>query len=123
MPESPLGTAVLGLVVVWWALALDDVDGVPVEVLSRPRSSCSPRTCSAVVLSYGPAGMPLDAAVLRRWLRRGPAARRAAPLVWLVAVAVDGQPEPPGIWVAGLAAAVVVCVVAATAVACAEDEG
>ena len=34
------------------------------------------------------------------------------PLVWLVAVMVDGQPEPPGIWVAGLGCAIVVCVVA-----------
>jgi len=29
---------------------------------------------------------------------------------------LDGQPEPPGIWLAGLGCAIVVCVVAAVAV-------
>ena len=34
---------------------------------------------------------------------------------------VDDQPEPPGIWISGLACAVVVCIVAATAVTMRED--
>jgi len=35
---------------------------------------------------------------------------------------LDDQPEPPGIWISGLVCAVVVCIVAATAVTMREDE-
>ena len=41
----------------------------------------------------------------------------AVPAVWLLATTLEGQPEPPGVWVAGLVAGVVVCAVAATALA------
>jgi hypothetical protein len=44
-----------------------------------------------------------------------------APLLWLVAVLVHDQPEPPGIWVSALACAVVLCIVAAGAVTVRED--
>ena len=92
------------------------------SVRSWPRSCCwpptSPRCCSPTArprCRSAPAAGPLAAA------RRGVAV--AAPLVWLVAVVVDDQPEPPGIWIAGLACAVVVCVVAATAVTMREERG
>jgi hypothetical protein len=89
MPESALGTACLVLVVTWWALAAPD--GVPLGTIG--------------------------AALVRRWLRRAALVALAAPLVWVFAQLVDGQPEPPGVWVFGLASAVVVCIVAAAAVA------
>jgi hypothetical protein len=120
MPESGLGTACLTLVVVWWTLAVRDdapFSVVPVALLLLAAH------LAAVLLSYGPPGMPLDAALVRRWVRRALLVGIAAPLVWLVAVAVDGQPEPPGIWVAGLGSAVVVCIVAATAVTMREEGG
>ncbi len=60
--------------------------------------------------------------LLVRWLRRGAVVAVVVPLVWLVAVMVDGQPEPPGIWVAGLGCAIVVCLVAATAVTTTRQE-
>ena len=112
MPESALGTSVLCLVVVWWGLALDDVSGVPVEAAGAAVALLAAHV-SALVMSYGPTGLPMNGAVLRTWLRRG----------LLLAAAVDGQPEPPGIWVAGLAAAVVVCVVAASAVVVPDPSG
>jgi len=119
MPESGLGTLCLGVVVFWWVLAASD--GVPAGAIAAALLLLAAHL-AAVLLSYGPATMPIDAALLSRWARRGAGVGVAAPLVWLVAVTVDGRPEPPGIWVAGLASAVVVCIVAATAVATREDE-
>jgi hypothetical protein len=119
MPESALGTACLGLVVFWWALAASD--GVPVGAIPAALLLLAAHL-SAVLLSYGPPSLPVGAALLARWLRRGAAVAVAVPLVWLVAVMVEDQPEPPGIWISGLACAVVVCIVAATAVTMREDE-
>ena len=113
MPESPLGTVCLGLVVFSWALTASDgvsVGAIPAALLLLATH------VAAVLLSYGPPSLPIGAALAGRWLRRGLGVAVAAPLVWLVAVVVDDQPEPPGIWVSGLACAVVVCIVAATAV-------
>ena len=118
MPESALGTMCLGVVVVWWMLASSG--GVPVGAVPAALFLLAAHVAS-VLLSYGPPRLPVGAALVRRWLRRSAGVGVAAPLVWLVAVAVDGEPEPPGVWVTGLACAVVVCIVAATAVAVRED--
>jgi len=120
MPESALGTLCLVVVVFWWVLAASD--GVPLSAIPAALLLLSAHL-AAVLLSYGPSSLPVDAALLGRWLRRGLAVSVAAPLVWLVAVAVADQPEPPGIWVAGLACAVIVCIVAATAVSTGEEPG
>ncbi len=114
MPESPLGTVCLGLVVLWWTLAVSD--GVPATAIPAALLLLAAHV-AAVLLSYGPPALPIGAALLRRWLRRTAGVAVAVPLVWLVARVVDDQPEPPGIWMAGLACATVLCVVAATAVA------
>jgi hypothetical protein len=113
MPESTLGTACLAAVVLWWALRAGD--GVPVTAVPAALLLLAAHV-AAVLLAYGPPSSPVGAPVARLWLRRGTVVGGAAPLVWLLAVAVDGQPEPPGVWVAGLACAVVLCVVAAVAV-------
>ena len=114
MPESMLGASCLGLVVIWWALAVPD--GVPLTAIPAAALLLAAHVAS-VLLSYGPPALPIGGRVLRLWLRRAAVVGVAAPLVWVVGVVVDGQPEPPGIWVAGLGCAIVVCVVAATAVA------
>ena len=113
MPESMLGTACLGLVVVWWSLAARDA--VPLTALLAAALLLSAHVAAAL-LSYGPPALPIGRPLLRLWLRRAAVVGAAAPLVWVVAVVVDGQPEPPGIWLAGLGCAIVVCVVAALAV-------
>jgi hypothetical protein len=118
MPESALGTACLGLVVVWWALAASD--GVPVGAIPAALLLLAAHV-AALLLSYGPPALPIGGRLLGVWLRRATGVAVAAPLVWVVGVLVDGQPEPPGIWVSGLACAVVVCLVAATAVTMRED--
>jgi len=118
LPESALGAACLALVVLWWALAVDgDVPAtaIPAAVLLLAAH------LAALLLSYGPPGLPIGGAVLRRWLRRGAAVGAAAPLVWLVAMSVDGRAEPSGIWVMGLAVAVAAAVLAAVAVHAAEE--
>ena len=114
MPESAFGSACLSLVVVWWALAA--VDGVPVGAVPAALLLLAAHL-AAVLLSYGPPALPIGSRLLVRWLRRGAGVAMSVPVVWLVAVLVDGQPEPAGIWVAGVCCAIVVCVVAATAVA------
>jgi len=119
MPESGLGALCLGVVVLWWMLAASH--GVPVGAIAAALLLLAAHV-AAVLLSYGPPSLLVDAALLVRWLRRGAGVAVAAPLVWLVAVTVEGEPEPPGIWIAGLACAVVVCIVAAVAVSTREDE-
>ena len=113
MPESMLGTACLALVVGWWALAARD--DVPLTAMPAAALLLAAHVAS-VLLSYGPPALPVGAPVLRLWLRRAAVVGAAAPLVWAVAVVLDDQPEPPGIWLAGLGCAIVVCVVAAVAV-------
>ena len=112
MPESALGTTVFCVVVVWWGFALEHV---PVEVVVAGVALLAAHL-SALLLAYGPPQLPLDAGVLERWVRRGMLVGLAVPAVWILATVLDGQPEPPGIWVAGLVAGVVVCGVAAAAV-------
>lgn len=119
MPESALGTMCLGLVVLWWMLAA--ADGVPAGAVPAALLLLAAHVAS-VLLSYGPARLPVGAELLRRWLLRAAGVGVAAPLVWLVALAVDGRPEPPGIWVSGLVCAVVVCIVAAVAVTVREEQ-
>lgn len=119
MPESALGTMCLGLVVFWWMLAASD--GVPVGAIPAALLLLAAHVAS-VLLSYGPSKLPVGAALTRRWLLRAAGVAVAAPLVWLVAVAVDGRREPPGIWVSGLVCAVVVCIVAAIAVTVREEQ-
>jgi hypothetical protein len=52
---------------------------------------------------------------VRLWAVRGALVFLAAPAVFIVAVVLRGQPEPVGIWVAGLAAALVTTVAAGMA--------
>jgi hypothetical protein len=118
MPESALGTLCLGVVVVWWTLAASG--GVPAGAIPAALLLLAAHV-SSVLLSYGPPRLPVGGLLVRRWLRRSAGVAVAVPLVWLIAVAVDGEPEAPGIWVAGLTCAVVVCIVAATAVTVRED--
>lgn len=119
-PESPFGIVCLGTVTLWWALRTSGGD-VPVGVVPAAGLLLAAHV-AAVLLAYGPTGSPLGVPVVRRWLRRGLVVGVAAPAVWALARLVDGQPEPPGIWVAGLLSAIAVCVVAATAVAAGRPE-
>jgi hypothetical protein len=59
---------------------------------------------------------------VRLWLTRAAALAAAAPLVWLLAALLRGQPEPPGVWVAAMVAIVIAAVIAAVAFGAPQEE-
>jgi hypothetical protein len=115
LPESGLGTAGMLVVVGWWGLGpLAERAAPPASVVLAAVALITAHV-AAVLVSYGPGDLPVDRSLLWTWLRRAALAATAAPVVWFVAVGVDGQPEPAGIWVAALVAATVAAVVASAA--------
>ncbi len=112
LPDTVLGTLVLALVVGWWG-AVGSGD-LPAAAIPAGAALLTAHV-AATVVSYGPPELVLDASVVRLWLGRGAALAAAAPLVWLLAVLLRGQPEPPGVWVAAMVAVVVAAVIAAVA--------
>ena len=113
MPESVLGTLCLAMVLIWWAVTAD-VRGLPAEALVAALGLLVAHV-AAIVTAYGPPEMALDTPTLRLWLTRGAAVFVAAPVVWMLAVLLRDQPEPPGVWIAAMVAVVVAAVLAAVA--------
>ncbi len=70
---------------------------------------------AAVLTSYGPGEMPVDAALLVRWTARGLLVLLPVPVVWWLARALQDQPDEPGIWVVGLAVGLAATVAAGIA--------
>lgn len=101
-PESTAGSGALLLVVAWWGIGLRD--GLHPAAVAAAAALLAAHL-AALVASYGPGTVALDPAVLRLWGRRGLLVLLPAPAVWALTEAVDGRAEPPGIWMAGLAAA------------------
>ena len=108
-PEAPMGTVATGLVLAWWGFAFRD--GPHPQALLAAAGLLTSHL-AAVLAGYGPRDLPLDPATVRLWAVRGALVFLAAPAVFAVAILLRGQPEPVGIWVAGLAAAVVTTVAA-----------
>jgi hypothetical protein len=118
-PDGPY-LAVAGLAVLaWWAVSLGDE--VPVSVLVAAVALFAAHL-AAVLASYGPATMPVDAAVVRLWVRRGALVLLTVPAAWGLARLLDGEPEQPGIWLLGVAAAFVATVAATAALAVRSSE-
>ena len=103
LPETSVGTVAMGLVMAWWGLAFRD--GLHVEVLLAAAGLLAAHL-AGVVTAYGPARMAVDRATTLLWVRRGATVFVMAPLLFGFAVWVRDQPEPEGLWVAGLAVAV-----------------
>jgi hypothetical protein len=112
MPESLFGTLCLALVLAWWGVA--DLETLPPEALIAAVALLTAHV-AAVVASYGPPEMAFDGPTVRLWFGRGALVLIAAPLVWLLAVALREQPEPPGVWIAAMVAIAVAGVVATLA--------
>jgi hypothetical protein len=113
-PDSPVAAAPYLVVLGWWALALDEaVSGWAVLA----SAALLVAHVAGLLASYGPASMPLDAPTLRLWSTRGAVVLLTAPGAWLAARALEGEPEQPGIWVLGVAAAAAATVVATAALA------
>lgn len=109
LPEAPMGTVATGLVLAWWAFAFR---GGPHPQALLGAAGLLTAHVAAVIAGYGPRDLPLDRATVRLWAVRGALVFLAAPAVFAVATLLRGQPEPVGIWVAGLAAALVTTVTA-----------
>ena len=109
LPEAPVGTTATALVIAWWGFAFRD--GPHAQALVAAAGLLAAHV-AALIAGYGPGDMPVDPATARRWALRGAAVFMAAPLVFAVAILVRGEPEPSGIWVAGLSAALATTVAA-----------
>ena len=111
-PESAFGAGTMLMVLAWWAASLDD--GLHPAVLVAAAALLVTHV-AAVLTSYGPGEMPVDASLVWLWVRRGALALLGVPLVWALARLLDGEPEQPGVWVVGVAAGLAATVAAAVA--------
>ena len=101
-PASLAGVGVLLVPVVWWATAPDDPLH-PMVMLAAAALLAS--HLAALLASYGPDRLPVDADLAWLWVRRAALVLLPVPVVWTVADEMSGQPSRPGMWVAGLAVA------------------
>jgi hypothetical protein len=117
-PDSAIGAGT-GLVVVgWWAIAVDAA--LPGEVVVAG-VALTVGHLAATLASYGPRTMPLDAPTLLLWARRGALVLLTVPGAWLLARAVQDEPEQPGLWVLALGVACL-GIIGATVAIGAEEE-
>lgn len=115
-PESGLATAVLVAVVAWWTVADEPLHG---SVLAAAAMLTAVHV-AALLAAVGPPETPLDAALVRLWVRRGAAVLLVSPVLWATARQLDGQPGPDGLWPAALAVVLVTVVAGAMTFAPAE---
>jgi hypothetical protein len=113
-PDAPYSTGAGLVAVAWWAIALDDT--LPAWILLAGASLVAGHV-AGVLASYGPATMPIDRATIVLWVRRGVLVLATVPAAWGLALLLRGEPEQPGIWLLGAAAAFAATVVATAALA------
>ncbi len=113
LPESPTGLVAMAAVLIWWGVALRD--GLQPAALLATACLLAAHVAGLLAAS-GPGDLPVDPATARRWLLRGGGAFLLALGLFAFGVLLRGQPEPSGVWVAGLAAALVVVAAAGLAV-------
>lgn len=111
-PESAFGAGAMLIVLAWWTVGLDD--GLHPAVLVAAAALLVTHV-AAVLTSYGPGEMPVEAPLVWLWVRRGALALLGVPLVWGFARLLDGEPEQPGVWVLGVVAGLAATVAAAVA--------
>ncbi len=111
-PDTPIVAGAGLAVLVWWSVGLDA--GAPAWALLAAAALVAGHV-AALLAAYGPASMPVDRATVLVWVRRGVVVLLAAPGAWLVVRALRGEPEQPGVWILGVAAAFVATVVATLA--------
>lgn len=102
-PEAAGGTALMLVVVAWWGLALRE--GLHPAAIGAAAALLVTHLC-LVLAAYGPGTLPVSRPLVLLWVRRGLLVLVPVPLVYLVAVAVEGEPAPSGLWAAGVLAAV-----------------
>ncbi|MBB6629067.1 hypothetical protein H5V45_17200 [Nocardioides sp. KIGAM211] len=119
VPEGPVGTVAFVVVIAWWGVSLRD--GLHPQAIAAACALVAAHV-AAVLASYGPALLQPDRPTVLLWVRRGCLVALVAPLVWALAALVRDQPEPPGIWVAGLVGALGAAVAASAARAAGADD-
>ena len=113
-PDAPYGAGAGLAVVAWWAIALGEV--VPASVIVAAVALVLAHV-AGVLASYGPPTMPVDAGITRLWVRRGALVLLTVPAAFALARVLRGEPEQPGIWILGVAAAFVATVAATVGLA------
>ncbi len=108
-PDSPVGAAVILVVVIWWTVSLDDV--IQPEVLVAATALVVAHL-AALLASYGPSSLAVEPATWWLWVRRGLLVLLTVPATWGLAVLLRGEPEQPYIWILGVLAALTALVVA-----------
>lgn len=102
-PDSQISTVAMLVVLAFWGVVPTDTLH-PSSVLAA--GALLVAHVAGVLASYGPDDLPLDPTVTVTWVRRAAAVFSAVPLTWLLADGLHSQPEPAGIWVAALLAAI-----------------
>lgn len=111
LPDQFTGSASMLLVVGYWTV--DVGRAMPVSVVVAAAALlCS--HVAATLAAYGPNRLPPDGHAVGLWARRTALVWLVAPALWLVVDAYRGRTTPASFWVAGLAVALVLAVVAAT---------
>lgn len=110
VPETSIGTVAMGLVLAWWGIGLRE--GLHWQALVAAACLLLAHL-AGLVAAYGPDRMAVDPATVLLWVRRGALVFLMAPLVLVLALWVAERPEPGGLWVAGMTAAVAALAVAA----------
>lgn len=118
-PDSSFPAAAILLAMTWWTVTLRD--GLhPMVLVAAPALLLT--HLAAMLASYGPGAMPLDGPTLRLWARRGALVLVTVPAVWGAARLLRGEPEQPGIWMIGVAAACAATVVAGVALTAGRED-
>jgi hypothetical protein len=111
-PDSQMPTGAGLAALVWWTVTLGD-DLTAWLLLAA--AALVVGHVAALLASYGPGPMPLDRGVAGLWVRRGTLVLVVVPAAWAVTRLLHGDPEQPGIWVLGVAAALAATLVATAA--------
>jgi hypothetical protein len=112
IPESVIGVVALVVVGLSWSAGPDG--SLPAGALVAALGILVAHL-AALVVSYGPAALPVAPGVVLLWAVRGLALYSTALVVWVLARGVRELPESSTVWVLGVAVAASVVVVAAVA--------
>jgi hypothetical protein len=111
-PDTGAGTLAMLVVLVWWIRVPGDALHGSVLLAA---AALLVTHVAALLVATAPPQTPVDPRVARLWLLRGAGVLAAAPVLWVLALALRDGTAPDGLWFAGL----VVVLLAATAAAAA----
>ncbi|WP_246856249.1 hypothetical protein [Nocardioides xinjiangensis] len=101
LPDHAVGVVPLAIVAGWWA-AHGVVDWRVLVVGALLVAA----HVAATVVSYGPATLPVDRRLARRWSARGLLALVPLPVTWLAVRGLDPGAAPSWLWLAAAATTV-----------------